>query len=225
MKNSQCSVCNGDPGTKIAVDELAAKGGTIRSIAETVKRSRSAVHRHLRHSRGEKRGAASAKSGGRGAASQAGRQTDGRCRECNISVADAEPQSLLRRAERLVHNAELVVERAAADDDWRLQLQALDRVRSALELVMKAVGLLSSDGATTTVDNRTLVVQLFESFPPATIDAFRRGDCPRCGGSLALTDKPALPAYEVLPPSPSRAVVNSRSKSALTGDNRNGPNA
>ena len=49
-------------------------------------------------------------------------------------VDKPEPEALLKRAERLMHFAEVIVERAGADEDYRLQLQAIDRVKSSLEI-------------------------------------------------------------------------------------------
>ena len=47
----------------------------------------------------------------------------------------------------------MIVERAGADDDYRLQLQGIDRVKSSLEFVMRAVGMIGAD-VQVTVDNR-----------------------------------------------------------------------
>jgi hypothetical protein len=52
-----------------------------------------------------------------------------------------------------MHFAEVIVERAGADDDFRLQLQGIDRVKSSLELVMRAVGMIGPD-VQVNVDNR-----------------------------------------------------------------------
>jgi hypothetical protein len=72
------------------------------------------------------------------------------------------------RAERLMHFAETIVERAGADDDYRLQLQAIDRVKSSLELVMRAVGMIGAD-VSVTVDNRQ--VNLYQNWQTGSLAA------------------------------------------------------
>lgn len=190
MKEARCSVCS-DPAARTAVAELHAQNVPLRSIASRLKIPKSSVHRHAKHA--ELTGAVR-KGGVSRNPSQTGRNAGGRCAGCGISVADTEPRSLLRRAERLLHGAELVVERAAADDDFRLQLQAIDRVKGSLELLMKAVGLVGGDSSVTVniVDERKQLLAFIDSMPPATLTAFQRGDCPHCGVSLADTpsDKP-----------------------------------
>ena len=76
---------------------------------------------------------------------------------------------LLKRAERLMFHAEMIVERAAQDDDYRLQLQAIDRARQALELTMKAVGMLAPENLTI-IDQRQTVNQ-FVNWPTASLKA------------------------------------------------------
>jgi|HubBroStandDraft_5_1064220.scaffolds.fasta_scaffold594127_1 hypothetical protein len=48
----------------------------------------------------------------------------------------------------MFHSEGLIVQ-AQADKDYRLMLSAIDRARQALELTMKAVGMLQSDVAVT----------------------------------------------------------------------------
>lgn len=173
MKESRCSICR-DPAARTAVSELWAQGVPQRSIASRLKIPKSSVHRHVSHS---KELGASRKGGNVASSPHAGRASSGRCSSCGISVADTEPQSLLRRAERLLHGAELVVERAAADDDFRLQLQGIDRVRSALELLMKAVGLVGGDGqVTVNVDQRKLAIATLAALPAAFVERMSNGD-------------------------------------------------
>jgi hypothetical protein len=77
---------------------------------------------------------------------------------------------LLKRAERLMFYAETIVERAGADDDYRLQLQAIDRVKSSLELVMRAVGMIGPD-VQVTVDNRQ--VNLYAAWSTSALEALQ----------------------------------------------------
>jgi hypothetical protein len=94
---------------------------------------------------------------------------DGRCSACGVAVDKPEPEMLLKRAERLMFYAETVAERAAQDDDYRLQLQAIDRARQALELTMKAVGMLAPENLTI-IDQRQQVNQ-FVGWPTASLQA------------------------------------------------------
>lgn len=170
MKNSQCSICT-DAGAKIAVDELVAKGETIRAIAGRVRKTRSAIHRHLSHVAPEKL-AAAGKTGRHGSASQAGRQIGGRCSSCGLSLTETDAQSLMRRAERILWIAETIAAQAQRDDDSRLALQAVDRARSSLETMMRATGMIGGDGAVTVqIDARR---QLMANLAELSVDELRR---------------------------------------------------
>jgi hypothetical protein len=83
---------------------------------------------------------------------------DGRCSECGQIATESEdgrlePQNLIRRAERMLWTSETVAARALDSDDSRLVLLALDRVKSALETLMKAHGMLGPD-ISVNIDNR-----------------------------------------------------------------------
>jgi hypothetical protein len=95
-------------------------------------------------------------------------------------------------------HAETIVTKASADEDYRLQLMAIDRVRAALELTMKAIGQIGGDGAVVVnVDARTQVAQMFESLPETTWRALQNGCCPNCQQALvADAVQPALRASE-----------------------------
>ncbi|MGA9018172.1 MAG: hypothetical protein WB438_04460 [Candidatus Cybelea sp.] len=128
---------------------------------------KSALHRHMQNHTGKRAdkpsGSASALKRGKSS-----RSPDGRCGACGISVDKPEPEMLLKRAERLMFYAETIVERAGADDDYRLQLQAIDRVKSSLELVMRAVGMIGAD-VQVTVDARQQ--NAFVGWPTASLQA------------------------------------------------------
>lgn len=101
----------------------------------------------------------------RGSASHVPCGTDGR-----RSLRDAWHQSGIRSLRAcyvapyvLPHGAELVVERPAAEDGYRLQLQAMERVWSSLESLMNAVGLVGADGQVTVNVDQCKVA--FERFP------------------------------------------------------------
>jgi hypothetical protein len=159
MKDAQCTVCK-EPATQIAVAELRTQGYSLRVIAERVKRSKSAIERHLKHVDLPPRPRSLAL---RDKTSQAGRKAkrprkDGRSHASGVSVDAPEPSSLLKRAERLMFHAETIVTKAFEDEDYRLMLQAIDRARSSLELTMKAVGLIGGDSTTINiVDSRRIL--------------------------------------------------------------------
>ena len=68
--------------------------------------------------------------------------------------ADAlDPQSLLRRASGLLDATQAIINRATANGDDRLGLQAQRELRESLNLCMKAVGLLQ-EGGNVYVDQR-----------------------------------------------------------------------
>ncbi|GEM_PF-2679966 len=85
----------------------------------------------------------------------------GRCQTCGIASDDVNPTALVKRAERALFLGETILSKALSDEDLRLALGALDRVRSALEQLLKVHGLLAPDGAVTVnVDARRLNAQL-----------------------------------------------------------------
>ncbi|MHB8433259.1 MAG: hypothetical protein ACYDCA_06620 [Candidatus Tyrphobacter sp.] len=78
-----------------------------------------------------------------------------------MSVENAEPGSLLKRAERILWIAETIAAQAQRDDDSRLALMAVDRARSALETMMRATGMIGGDGqVVVNVDARRLEANL-----------------------------------------------------------------
>ena len=79
-----------------------------------------------------------------------------------------EPKDLIRRAERMLWTSETVATRALDGDDSRLVLLALDRVKSALETLMKAHGMLGPD-ISVNIDNRS--INTFAGWPTASLQA------------------------------------------------------
>lgn len=79
-----------------------------------------------------------------------------------------EPKDLIRRAERMLWTSETVATRALDSDDSRLVLLALDRVKSALETLMKAHGMLGPD-ISVNIDNRS--INTFAGWPTASLQA------------------------------------------------------
>jgi hypothetical protein len=141
-------------------------GGSNREVAARFNLAISAIQRHrtgcLNAPRRQKDTGASSEGSGAGGSVRFDTIEGGeRCQTCGISAGATDPPALLKRAERLLHRAEIIGERAASADDYRLQLSALDRVKSALELVMRAVGMLQPEsGSTTIVDLRRQQVAL-----------------------------------------------------------------
>lgn len=135
-----CSVCSHPQTAAIAKD--IASGGSNRSVAARFGVSRAAVQRHrvncLRMPRkAENTPARRSVADGPGSARFAS------------SSMPADPKMLLQRAERLLDDAQTILSRATDAEDDRLALQAVREVRSSLELVMKAHGMLTSEAAIT----------------------------------------------------------------------------
>lgn len=167
---ASCKCCTNTESAEL--NKLLAAGGTNgtnRFLAERFKVSTMSVQRHrincLRFPRRAERSArpvavADRRGAKRNAPKDAG-DAAGRCAACGIDASTPDQTALLRRAERLLHNAEAIVAKAVEDGDSRLVLQGIDRARSSMELMMKATGLIGSDGTTVNVDARRQSVELF----------------------------------------------------------------
>jgi hypothetical protein len=95
----------------------------------------------------------------------------------------------VRRAERVLAFAEQIMQKAIDDEDFRLGLQALDRARGSLEQLMKVHGLLQSDGAGTTIDNRKQVIQVLAGLTDEQLRALIAvAAAPSFDGKSALMD-------------------------------------
>ena len=208
-KETRCLICTA-ASSRVAVAELVAQGVPLRQVALRLKLSKSCVQRHAKHA---KLSAAVQARSSSGQSAQPNRATGGRCVACGIDVSGTDPKSLLCRAERAVHRAELASERAANDDDFRLELAALDRVKTTLELVMKAVNMIGGDGATVnvTIDNRRTLEAWFSGLTESQIrrltDMLSSGvDVPamlanqviECNGDATSADGPGTQDAEIL---------------------------
>ena len=60
----------------------------------------------------------------------------------------------MKRAERALFYGEQTMARAIDNDDARLGLAALDRVKASLDQLMRVHGLLQPDGMNVTIDKR-----------------------------------------------------------------------
>jgi hypothetical protein len=186
-KEPKCLVCT-NPATRVAVEELRAKGASIRDIESRVHRSRSSIARHLKHAENPRLAVAQRQ---RRQLTQPRRwKIDGRCPTCGVLGDDPDPKALIRRAERALHYGETIVMKAVEDKDDRLALQALDRVRTSLDQLMKVHGLLHPDGVQ---DNRS-VTNIFADVPTDEIRKILSG-LARLGDEAEAIDSPsaALP--------------------------------
>jgi hypothetical protein len=122
---------------------------------------KSALHRHMTNHTGRPTEKRASRPSGIGSHNRPGKKShpaDGRCDHCGQLVGESadgrlEPKDLIRRAERMLWTSETVATRALDGDDNRLVLLALDRVKSALETLMKAHGMLGPD-VQVNIDNR-----------------------------------------------------------------------
>jgi hypothetical protein len=168
-----CTIC-ASPDL-ITLQKLLTEGVPLLDIvARFPAIKKSALSRHSINHMGRKgTGGHASRGSGSGSHKRAGGKShpdDGRCAACGVAVDKPEPEMLLKRAERLMHFAETIVERAGADDDYRLQLQAIDRVKSSLELVMRAVGMIGPD-VQVNVDNRQ--VNLYAGWSTSALEALQ----------------------------------------------------
>ncbi len=90
-------------------------------------------------------------------------------------ASDADPKALIRRAELLLDDATAICTRAKSDGDARLALHALRECRSSLELLMRAHGMLASDGAVVNIDARRQSIDLFAKLDEATLRRLAAG--------------------------------------------------
>jgi hypothetical protein len=169
--NKQCSICS-DPAVRTGVDQLLSEGHSRRDIEAKVGRSKSSIDRHAAHSKRAKAAKSAKRSGrlhslspdensvqaGRGAGRPRKTPTDGRCAACGLVSEGVEPQTLLRRTERLLSLAEGIAAQAQADEDSKLALMAVDRASKALDILARATGLIGDGGTTVVIDQRKVEV-------------------------------------------------------------------
>jgi hypothetical protein len=170
-----CSICTHDQNAIITRGLTA--GDSIRSISSRFKLSPAAVQRHLtrclRIFRRVEASKESALEETRTSADFSSRfaSDDGRCRSCGQLVGESEdgrlePKDLIKRAERTLWMGENVAASALESDDLRLVLQAMDRIRSSLDTLLRVHGLMGTDAATVN-DNRS--VNVFAGWEPAEV--------------------------------------------------------
>lgn len=155
-----CSICrHPDVG---AIQREIGEGVPLVDVCsrfEGIKKS--ALHRHMTNHTGRPTEKRASRPSGIGSHNRPGKKShpaDGRCDHCGQLVGESadgrlEPKDLIRRAERMLWTSETVATRALDGDDNRLVLLALDRVKSALETLMKAHGMLGPD-VQVNIDNR-----------------------------------------------------------------------
>jgi hypothetical protein len=165
-----CSICTHEKTAAIA--KALATGGSNRDVAARFRVSSSSVQRHrvgcLRSPRRSKAPTDPATSRSSSLGNGLPRfdkprslgnddaQPD-RCELCGIARGETSSEAIIRRVERLVWVAETLMAMAQKDGDVRLALQAIDRARLALELLMKGLGMVGSGGDKAMVnDNRSI---------------------------------------------------------------------
>jgi hypothetical protein len=194
----KCSTC--DHANNAEISKALARGDSIRSISSRYSLSSAAVQRHLvgclriRRSIERSKSAPSWRSTEGTAPSSRFDPDDGRCRSCGQLVAEStdgrlEPKDLIRRSERSVWLAENVAARALDSDDLRLVLQALDRIRVALDTLLRVHGLMNADSPV--ADNRT--VNIFQGWDPADVRALLAKLPPAPDSEAANSRSSALP--------------------------------
>jgi hypothetical protein len=150
VREPKCRVCD-DPAAVVAVKQLREQGHSLQAVADRLARSKAAIYRHTKHSETTKPASR------RRSRSVFQAKRDGRCPACGFVTDAPAPEALLKRAEWAIHVGEEIVVQARSDEDTRTALQGLDRVHRALELTMKAIGMLQSDASVTVnVDARRL---------------------------------------------------------------------
>lgn len=201
-----CSVCIHPETAQIA--KAIAAGGSNRTLADRYGVKVSAVQRHrvncLRLPRREKdTGASREPSDGGGSVRFDIDAGEARCSACGISGDAADPQALLRRAERLLWLAESIAAKARKDDDARLSLIAVDRARLALEVLMRAHGMLAPDAAVTVnVDQRKLAIATLAALPTDFVERMSKGDRGALEAVLEATEMDAVASGTALARAP-----------------------
>lgn len=168
-----CSICiHPEVG---AIQRAVGEGVPLVDVCsrfEGIKKS--ALHRHMTNHTGRPTEKRASRPSGIGSHNRPGKKShpaDGRCDHCGQLVGESadgrlEPKDLIRRAERMLWTSETVATRALDGDDNRLVLLALDRVKSALETLMKAHGMLGPD-VQVNIDNRQQ--NAFVNWPTASL--------------------------------------------------------
>lgn len=169
---ASCKCCTNTESAEL--NKRIASGGTNRSIAERFKVSTMSVQRHRTNclrlpGRIEKKAAPFAP------VDVAGTERNGRCAACGVDASAPDQTALLRRAERLLWHAEAIIGKAVTDGDSRLVLMGLDRARASMELMMKATGLIGSDGTSINVDARRQTGELFAKLSIGELRALAHG--------------------------------------------------
>jgi hypothetical protein len=135
------------------------RGDSLSEIGAALACSKSSLSRHFRHvSQEPNYGGRSQAGTSQTAPFQRERKRnkgdEDRCPRCQVSVTEPKPDAMLKRAERLIFQSELIIGKGLSDENFSLVLRAIDRATSALTLTMKALHMLGPD---TVSDNRGVV--------------------------------------------------------------------
>ncbi|MDE2099958.1 MAG: hypothetical protein KGL39_22080 [Patescibacteria group bacterium] len=88
----------------------------------------------------------------------------------------------MRRSERLLYYGEATAYAAHKDKDFRLLLQAIDKARGALELSMKARGVIGGDAS----DNRKQTINVFSGKSAEELEGIIAALVPLAKGAQSL---------------------------------------
>jgi len=150
----------------VPLSEVASRFGVTKTAAHRHLRNCLRISRRAEKPRGESLGARSGDSS---------RFESGRCHTCGTLSEDPTPAALVKRAEAALHRGETILDRALNDDDLRLALGALDRVRQSLDQLLKVHGLLQPDGGVSiTVNGEALTLKKAFSIVTNAIEGERR---------------------------------------------------
>lgn len=156
-----CSICTHEQTA--AISKAIATGASNRDVARRYGITESSCQRHrigcLKQPRKAKDTGTSREQSGVAGARRFESPIDGRCSACGTLVDDPKPEALVRRAERVLSYGEQIMQKAIADEDFRLGLAAIDRARLSLEQLLKVHGLLQPEGATVVVSAETMTLK------------------------------------------------------------------
>jgi hypothetical protein len=135
----------------------------------------------------------------------------GRCRECGQITGENDtalaPETIVKRAERILHVSENIAMKAQDADDSRLALLAVDRCQRSIDTLARIAGLLKPD--TTIIDARQ--VNVYASWPTHSLESLQTfHDVLASGatvedaiGAVLTTPSLALPVQQNAPTLPS----------------------
>jgi hypothetical protein len=171
-----CSICN-HPSLKDIQKELA-RDVPFETLALRYKTTKTSLSRHTTNClRAPRRGKSSPTVPKRPALSSKQSKQPTSLRNDNdnpLSVSD--PKALIKKAERLLDDAQTIVAEAQDEGNSRLALQAIKETRASLELLMKAHNMLGPDSSMTVIlEDKRRTQQLFSQLSVEELRALASG--------------------------------------------------